>query len=181
MESQTQNTEEKIIEASFRVIERNGISGTTTRQIADEAGLSEVTLFRKFKSKEGIIKAVKDYYTQYFITLLEETFSYDENNSIEQYLEKIFLFLVNLPEKDFNIIKLSLEEAHGALESEKIFKSIFESVMEKLYGFFTLKIQQGEIRDVNVNVLSLNIFGIIFEAAVLWRLYNLNPEGDVNQ
>ena len=53
--------------------------------------------------------------------------------------------------------------------------------MEKLYGFFTLKIQQGEIRDVNVNVLSLNIFGIIFEAAVLWRLYNLNPEGDVNQ
>ena len=48
MESQTQNTEEKIIEASFRVIERNGISGTTTRQIADEAGLSEVTLFRKF-------------------------------------------------------------------------------------------------------------------------------------
>lgn len=181
MEFESQNTERKIIEASLRVIEKYGISGTTTRKIADEAGLSEVTLFRKFKSKEGIIKAVKNYCSQYFVDLVNDTFSYEENTPLEAYLEKIFLFLVNLPNYDFNIIKLALEEGHEVSDGEKVFKSIFESIMEKLSGFFTLKIKQGEIRAVNPEVLALNIFGIIFEATVLWRLYDLNPKGDFNQ
>lgn len=181
MESQTQNTEKRIIEASFRVIECNGVSGATTRKIADEAGLSEVTLFRKFKSKDGILEAVKEYYTQYFIDIIEDAFSYEEDSSVEDYLEKIFLSLVNLPENDFNIIKFALEESHEVPEGEKVFKSIFKSIMDKLCGFFTLKIQQGEIRALNPKVIALNVFGIIFETTVLWRLYDLDSKENIDQ
>lgn len=37
---------------------RDGIQGATTRTIAQEAGVNEVTLFRHFQNKEGLLAAV---------------------------------------------------------------------------------------------------------------------------
>ncbi|NJD54393.1 MAG: helix-turn-helix transcriptional regulator [Candidatus Methanoperedens sp.] len=42
-------TEQKILEAALRMFAREGYDGATTRRIAEEAGVSEMTLFRKFQ------------------------------------------------------------------------------------------------------------------------------------
>jgi AcrR family transcriptional regulator len=46
---------EKLLEAAMRVFAESGFRGATTRRIADEAGVNEVTLFRLFKSKTALI------------------------------------------------------------------------------------------------------------------------------
>ncbi|SDH89251.1 TetR/AcrR family transcriptional regulator [Desulfosporosinus hippei] len=43
-----------IIEAARQLFMENGFKGTTTKMIAKTAGVNEATLFRHFKSKEGI-------------------------------------------------------------------------------------------------------------------------------
>jgi AcrR family transcriptional regulator len=45
------DTKEKIINASIKLFEKKGYSETTTIEIANLAGVAEVTLFRKFNSK----------------------------------------------------------------------------------------------------------------------------------
>lgn len=47
--------EEQIFQAIIKTITEYGYSGATTRQIAESAGISEVTLFRKFTNKASMV------------------------------------------------------------------------------------------------------------------------------
>ena len=49
---------ERILEAAARVYAKHGFRGATTRLIAIEAGVNEVTLFRTFGSKSALLEAV---------------------------------------------------------------------------------------------------------------------------
>jgi AcrR family transcriptional regulator len=49
---------ERILEAAARVYAKHGFKGATTRLIAIEAGVNEVTLFRTFGSKGALLHAV---------------------------------------------------------------------------------------------------------------------------
>src|SRR3954466_8351143 len=52
------STRERLLAAAARVYARVGLNGATTRGIAAEAGVNEVTLFRHFKSKDRLLAAV---------------------------------------------------------------------------------------------------------------------------
>lgn len=49
---------DKILEAAAELFARNGYAGTPTRAIAKRAGVNEVTLFRRFGSKRGLLEAL---------------------------------------------------------------------------------------------------------------------------
>jgi len=55
---------QQILEAAFRVFAEYGFRGATTRRIADAAGVNEVTLFRRFKSKTALINEAAQLYAQ---------------------------------------------------------------------------------------------------------------------
>jgi AcrR family transcriptional regulator len=48
--------DEKIYQAVMQVVAERGYAGATTKQMADAAGISEVTLFRKYENKAGLVK-----------------------------------------------------------------------------------------------------------------------------
>src|ERR1700691_6062691 len=47
-----------IIKSVRRVFAEKGFHGTTTRELADEAGVSEALIFQHFSSKDAIYKAI---------------------------------------------------------------------------------------------------------------------------
>lgn len=51
-----ENTHEKILKAARDLFEKNGFAATTTKEIADLAGVSEVTLFRHFSTKRALFE-----------------------------------------------------------------------------------------------------------------------------
>ena len=52
------DTETRIIESASELIAERGYTGTTTSAIAEAAGVNEVTLFRRFDNKAGILQAL---------------------------------------------------------------------------------------------------------------------------
>ncbi|MDX2272430.1 MAG: TetR/AcrR family transcriptional regulator [Cyanobacteriota bacterium] len=52
------STRQRLINQAKELFGRQGITQTTTRQIADAAGVNEVTLFRHFGTKQGLLLAV---------------------------------------------------------------------------------------------------------------------------
>jgi AcrR family transcriptional regulator len=56
--SSVDQTRRRLLDAAAHTFSRDGIQGATTRGIAKEAGVNEVTLFRHFKSKEQLLGAV---------------------------------------------------------------------------------------------------------------------------
>ncbi|MEM9483710.1 MAG: helix-turn-helix domain-containing protein, partial [Cyanobacteria bacterium P01_F01_bin.116] len=63
------DTQEKILEAAQRLFARRGYGGTTTRDLAQAAGVAEGTLFRHFENKKAILIEVA---TRGWVDLLTE-------------------------------------------------------------------------------------------------------------
>src|SRR5262245_48941777 len=51
---------EALLNAAMHVFAETGSRGATTRRIAQQAGVNEVTLFRHFQSKDELIQAALD-------------------------------------------------------------------------------------------------------------------------
>ena len=49
MNIELDDTEEKIVMATFSIVQKEGFAKATTKKIAAEAGFNEVTIFRKFE------------------------------------------------------------------------------------------------------------------------------------
>lgn len=52
------DTRDRILQAAAALIAERGYVATTTRAIATAAGVNEVTLFRRFGSKQGLVRAL---------------------------------------------------------------------------------------------------------------------------
>ena len=59
MEFELDATEEKIVGATFDILRKEGITKATTKKISAQAGVNEVTIFRKFENKEKLEKNKK--------------------------------------------------------------------------------------------------------------------------
>jgi AcrR family transcriptional regulator len=55
-----EETRAKILNAARELFERNGTRGTTTREVAERAGVNEATLFRHFGSKRALLDAMRE-------------------------------------------------------------------------------------------------------------------------
>ncbi len=58
MPSQRTSTRQRLIHAALELFAAQGVTETTTRQIAELAQVNEVTLFRQFGNKQGLLLAV---------------------------------------------------------------------------------------------------------------------------
>lgn len=56
--SATQDAGNRIVAAAAQLFAERGYTATTTRAIAERAGVNEVTLFRRFESKAGVLRAL---------------------------------------------------------------------------------------------------------------------------
>ncbi|QOY36835.1 TetR/AcrR family transcriptional regulator [Anaerobacillus isosaccharinicus] len=61
-----QETREKILQAAIALMSLKGYSATTTKEISQLAGVSEMTLFRKYKTKQEILDNLIEKYTSSF-------------------------------------------------------------------------------------------------------------------
>ena len=52
--SEFSDTDEKIIKATFGILQEEGFAKATTKKIAAEAGVNEITIFRNFKNKQKL-------------------------------------------------------------------------------------------------------------------------------
>ena len=173
-----ENTEEKIITATFNIVQKEGVQKATTKKIAAEAGVNEVTIFRKFENKKNLIEATKDYYMSKLLSRLEETFDYDEDESIEDYLKHCFHGILDFSQEDINIIRVAMQEITGETDKKLLISHITDTIINKIEEFFKLQLEKDIIKNVNSKAISVMCFSIIFQSTILWQIYGNNADID---
>lgn len=168
------STEEKIVKATFKLLQKDGLEKTTTKKIAAEAGVNEVTIFRKFENKKNLIEFIKNYYLDLLIAELNEIFEYSEDESIEEYLKICFFGILNLSDDDFSILKVAMEEVRSTPDKKPLISEVTELIFDKLEEFFKSKIDSGEIKETNPKSLAILCFNSLFQSVILWKVYNIN-------
>lgn len=110
------------------------------------------------------------------LSILEETFDFDEEDSIEEYLKRSFHGIMDFSEEDFSIIRGAMQEIEGSSDKKLLISQITDAIINKLEEFFKLQLEKGVIKKVNSKAISLLCFSIIFQSLILWQIYGNTVE-----
>src|SRR5437868_5310272 len=157
------DTRQRLLAAAARVYGRDGLNGATTRAIADEAGVNEVTLFRHFQSKDRLLAAVVGQNfgaapaTESPLPALTGGLRADVLILARHYET---LFTTNLP-----LIRAMLGEIHhhGREHEKHVVSGVFRPVKEALIARLDAARTSGELRSEFSGELLADLFsGMIF-------------------
>ena len=181
MEIELDKTEQKIVDATIFLLDKEGMNGTTTKKIAKKAEVSEVTVFRKFKSKDNLLKIAKIYYSDYFLEKISDIFTNYEDTDLESLLKHIWGKLDNFLDNNLDIIKIALDELMSNPEEEKIFSKFSDEVLKNLTNIFQEQIDKGKIRKINPSAAALTVFSVIVEGIIFWKFESKVSNDDTNK
>jgi AcrR family transcriptional regulator len=105
------STRQRLLEAALELFAQQGITETTTKQIAERAEVNEVTLFRQFGNKQGLLLAVLE--EAEVFDRLDATFGQqrDPSSSPSQTLEAYIYSYLRLLEAAPEILRSVIGEA----------------------------------------------------------------------
>jgi AcrR family transcriptional regulator len=159
-------TRERLLDAAAQTFSRDGIQGATTREIARGAGVNEVTLFRHFKSKEQLLRAVLQRGLAAEVAIMDQHSSWKEDlrGNMEKYARHYYSHL----EKKEGFARAFLAEANVLPESiQTMIADVIRPVRERLIAILADAQQAGVVRsDLNVEC-ALDAFKNALYAALL--------------
>ncbi len=141
--------------AALKIFAEEGYVGAKTRIIAKEAGFSEMTLFRKFKSKENLFDTILMEKKGYLMNEANTIFSSNNSENPEESFRLLIQHLYNLIEENFPYISLYINER----------RRVSENILDELVIYLSRQIE-FKFHDCNVNTK-------VFAFSILSFLYHL--------
>ncbi|WP_163651806.1 TetR/AcrR family transcriptional regulator [Listeria sp. PSOL-1] len=129
-------TNETIMNATLKMIAKNGIKGSTTRQLAEAAEINEATIFKKFKNKENLIHLTLEMQADMIKQEIEQFFN-RPFCEVDYFLKQTYQFIASLYEKYRDFMMVSLKEV-----GSRDMAFIDPSVVEYLHDKVRKKVQQ---------------------------------------
>lgn len=169
------HTKESLILSTIEVISDQGLQGLTTREVAKRQGISESTIFKHYKSKNELILAVLDYFSQYDQAIIESLGlkEFKPLEAITYFVEAYVTYYENYPE--ITAITLSYEGLIHEVELIDVVKRIFAKRVNTIRSLLEEAQRQNEItQDVDPESLADLIIGLERVVVLRWRLDNYN-------
>ncbi|MBM0066130.1 TetR/AcrR family transcriptional regulator [Alkalicoccobacillus gibsonii] len=95
-----------IIENAIKLFSTNSISSTSIQDIATESGISKGAFYLHFKSKDALVVAIIDYYSDLITSCIQKS-DYDDLAPRKQYNQKLTdLFEFIIQHKDFILVQM---------------------------------------------------------------------------
>ena len=175
----TKETAERIIDAALQLISEKGYTAATTKAIAELAGVNEVTVFRHFGNKRGILKAIVDQfsYNPVLQQVLRENITWDLEKDLLNFSLKYFDYMMSI--KDFVMIGFK-ESMHFPEINEEI-ANVPIHIKNELIHYFDEMHRRGKIREVNfeaaaVSLIAINFGHFVSRARLGTIVSNIPPE-----
>lgn len=158
-----EETSEKILVAAMTLFSQRGYNTVTTKEIAQEAGISEMTLFRHFESKRNLFEKAYDKYL--FSPKFKSFF-----NSLEWDLEKDMLKFSSIYQeiltKNEKIILMHIQDREILSDFDSPMFKFPNDVRILLSNYFNKMTQKGIVKEnpevIAVNFLATNLGLFLF-------------------
>ena len=154
------DTEGRIIEAAMRLFAREGYREVTTKRLAAEAGVNEITLFRRFRSKENILRAVFDFNMKKVEGILDKNLLLEKDADFVACLRGLSRDMANQA-GDLSGMVVSFKKGKEMSLVADLMGSLVRAVSERMCRFFEYHMDAGNIRRTNPMTLSMIFFGFM--------------------
>ena len=176
----------QILAVAVSLFSERGFRGTTTREIAQAAGVSEAMVFRHFATKEELYAAILDHKACSGDRFEPEEMAADaiKRKDDRAVFEALALGALNHHEKDPDFQRLLL---HSALEKHELAQMFFDEFVRRVYEFLGSYIherqREGALIEMDPAIVVRCFIGMVMHHSLnnnLWdpkrRLLNISNE-----
>ncbi len=157
-QSNEAETQTRILRAAQRLFARKGYDGTTTRDLAQAAGVAEGTLFRHFENKKAIlIEVATQGWVEILTDLLTELSEMGSYKAIAQVMRRRMLHLHD----NADMLRVCFMEAqfHPDLR-DRIQSEVIAKMTDVAEAFFQTAMDRGIYRQINPRVVAQVFLGM---------------------
>lgn len=169
----------QLVEAALEVFARKGFEGTTTKEVAAAAGVTEAIIFRHFPSKQALYTAVLDHHVESSEVqdwLIEIKRWMDQNND-EEVLRSIARAILQSYRKDTRYERVLL---FAALEGHELGlahnRQIVAPIFELLRDYFERRRREGALAELPPRAIIGAIAGMTKNHAMMTQMFGYNTE-----
>lgn len=166
---------ESLIITAIDIIDELGIQGLSTREIARREGVSEATLFRHYRNKKELLRAVLDYFCKFDYDIFQsaELMKLKPCDSIRFFVKLSVEYYENYP------AITSIMQVFEAVRYESDLEEKIKEILNNRTGFIKQLIEkakeEGELsKDINSEDLADLISGLCREICLKWRINDRN-------
>jgi AcrR family transcriptional regulator len=165
---------EQLCQIAMRLFSERGFRGTTTKEIANAAGVSEAVIFKHFSNKDELYAAILDNkacshtFIDPFIEIAEKIEQKDDFGVFYS----MALNALNKHKDDSDFLRLMLQ---SALEGHELARVFFENFITRIYdflgGYIRQRQQDGVFREVEPRVVVRAFIGMFVHHSlnnILW-------------
>ncbi|MDE3195562.1 MAG: TetR/AcrR family transcriptional regulator [Acidobacteriota bacterium] len=163
-------TSERLIAAALEMFSQRGLSATT-REIADAAGVNEVTLFRLFESKDRLLRAVVAEVVREESEALDRVdfIDYDMRRDIANVAE-VYL---DTHQKYQRFMRTMLANRIQPSLTAEIVREVIQPLRAKFLRYLEEGRRRGVVRrDLELEAAVDAFTGMIFAAVLRWSVYS---------
>jgi len=180
---------EQILQTAVSLFSQRGFSGTTTKEIAKAAGVSEAMVFRHFSSKDELYGAILESKTCKGGTEPFPWEASDLRRAIEEkddyaFFYNLALHAMNQHHSDVGFMRLLF---YSALEEHELADRFFSEFISRIYVFIgdyvETRQRDGAMREINPRIVVRAFMGMLIHHSInniLWdkdrKLLNISNE-----
>ena len=174
----------QLIETALDLFSRKGFEGTTTKQIAAAAGVTEAIIFRHFPNKQALYTAVIDFQHEAgeFDEWLARWKSHMDRNDDEGLIHSLIECVITKYRQDARVQRVLL---FAALEGHELG---LEHNRQRSYPIFELLLQyvarrqaEGALRDCNPGAIVAAAAGMAVHYGMMTELFGFKAAADDGQ
>ncbi len=151
-QERSRSTVAALLEATARVLVKEGYENASTNKIAATAGVSIGSLYQYFPSKEALVAAVIDQHKQDMMQLVRETFARVMAEPVETAVREIVTVLIEAHRIDPKLHRILVEQVPRVGRMENV-----EAVEREGYGLLRAYLEQHR-DEVRVADLDMAVF-----------------------
>ncbi len=151
-------TRTRILNAALKLFAKQGYDGTTTRDLAERAGVAEGTLFRHFTNKKAIlIEVATQGWVEILTDLLTELSEMGSYKAVAQVMRRRMLNM----HQNADLFKVCFMEAqfHPELR-DRIQSEVIEKMTDVAEAFFQTAMDQGVYRKMDPRLVARVFLGM---------------------
>jgi TetR/AcrR family transcriptional regulator len=166
-----------ILGAAEKLFSKKGFKGTTTKDLAQEAGVHEAILFRHFKNKRELYREIVELkLARNRPTALHQMETAAKNRNDRAFFEALALGLLTRFEEDPSIPRLILFSALEEHEAPEVSAERQLRVEQPTLKYITTRIREGAFRKVDPHHAVLAFGAMLFGYIVRQQIVGMNTK-----
>jgi AcrR family transcriptional regulator len=172
---QHKDRRQDILRAAMELFAKKGFRGTTTRDLAAQADVNEAIIFRYFKTKEDLYRAILEEKMQHGRAEKDEELRRLAESGSVQFLETVGRRMLEKHEQDTTFIRLLL---FSALEGHELADMFLDSMPERdpLAAYMQKRIDDGIFKPMDANLAARAFVGMFFMFIQTQVIFGLNKK-----